>query len=392
MKDLAGIGSPKDGGIWRLAFTDADLEARTFVEGCLRETGAEIRIDPLGNLFGIVETGRPGPVVMSGSHTDTVADGGRFDGSLGVMAAIEAADAISSGKGCGTFIAVDFVNEEGVRFMPDMMGSLFFTGRLEIGEVRSIRDAAGTSIGEELNRLGYAGTDSMSDLRPDFFIELHIEQGPILETTDHTIGVVTGVQGLKWFEITCSGTSNHAGTTPMQNRRDAVRAASRLMDHLHQLPDEMDGVRLTVGSVHARPNLINVIAERCVFTVDVRHPNPEVLSDAERHIRARVRAAEAESGCDISIRALADAEPVEFDRRVVEAVARTADESGFPARRMISGAGHDAQILNSVCPSGMIFIPSRGGISHSPDEFSTDDDLVAGANVLLGSILALMDG
>jgi len=236
MKELSAIGAREDGGVCRLAFSDADLEARAYVEACLREANAEIRVDAIGNLFGIVRTGRPGPVVMSGSHTDTVATGGRFDGSLGVMAAVEVAAAVSkaaaSGAGRGTFIAADFVNEEGVRFMPDMMGSLFFRGDLDIADVRDIRDADRTSIGHELDRLGYAGTDDLSDLSVDCFLELHIEQGPVLESAGQTIGVVTGVQGLKWFEITVAGSSDHAGTTPMQDRRDAGRTAARLIDHL----------------------------------------------------------------------------------------------------------------------------------------------------------------
>lgn len=392
MDELSRIGTRGEDGLFRLAFSDEDLEARNYVEACLREAGAEIRIDALGNLFGVVRTGRPGPVVMSGSHTDTVAGGGRFDGSLGVMAAVEVAAAIAAGAGRGTFVAVDFVNEEGVRFMPDMMGSLFMRGDLDIEDVRNIRDADGIAIGDELDRLHYAGSDSMTDLPVDFFLELHIEQGPVLENAGQTIGIVTGVQGLKWFEITCTGSSDHAGTTPMQDRRDAGRAAVRLIDHLYQLPEEADGLRMTVGSFRARPNLINVIPERLVFTVDIRHPNPDMLGDAERQIRARVRAADGEFGCDVSIRSLADAAPVDFDRRVVDAVTAEASRRGRQARKMISGAGHDAQILASVLPAGMIFVPSEDGISHSAREYTTPDDLAAGAEVLLGSVLSLMEG
>lgn len=390
MDELARIGARDDGGLYRLAFSDEDLEARSYVEACLREVNAEIRIDAAGNLFGIVRTGRPGPVIMSGSHTDTVAGGGRFDGSLGVLAAVEVAAAVAAGAGHGTFIAVDFVNEEGVRFMPDMMGSLFFRGDLDIDTVRGIRGADDVSIGHELDRLDYAGSDDLSDFDVDFFVELHIEQGPVLESSGQSIGVLTGVQGLKWHQITVSGASNHAGTTPMQDRRDAGRAAARLIDHLYQLTEEVDGLRMTVGSVRARPNLVNVIPDRVVFTLDVRHPKPDVLDDANRQIHARVRAADGEFGCEVSIESLADAAPVDFDRHVVDAVADAAATRDLGARKMISGAGHDAQILASVIPSGMIFVPSRDGISHNVNEFTDPDDLVAGADVLLGSVLTLM--
>lgn len=393
MDELARIGARDDGGVCRLAFSESDLEARDYVETCLRELDAEIRIDAVGNLFGIVRTGRPGPVVMAGSHTDTVATGGRFDGSLGVLAAVEVASAIAEAEAAasgGTFIVADFVNEEGVRFMPDMMGSLFLRGDLDIGAVRKIRDADGVSIGHELDRLGYAGSDALSDLGMDFFVELHIEQGPVLENSGQSIGVVTGVQGLKWFEITASGASNHAGTTPMQDRRDAGRAAARLIDHLYQLTEEVDGLRMTVGSVRVRPNLINVIPDLFTFTVDIRHPNPDVLEDVDRQIRARVRAADGEFGCEVSIESLADASPVDFDGQVVDAIADAATEMGLGARKMMSGAGHDAQILASSIPSGMIFVPSQDGISHNLNEFTAADDLVAGANVLLGTVLRLM--
>jgi N-carbamoyl-L-amino-acid hydrolase len=331
---------------------------------------------------------------MSGSHTDTVAAGGRYDGSLGVIAALEVADAVASrardGTAAGTFIAADFVNEEGVRFMPDMMGSLFHRGDLTLEDVRAATDGHGVTVGDALDRLGYAGEDTLDDIDVDAFVELHIEQGPILEHHEQRIGVVTGVQGLKWFEITCRGASNHAGTTPMHDRRDAARAAARLIDHVYQLADEIDGLRVTVGSMRAHPNLVNVIPDRLVFTVDIRHPHQDVLEDAERNLRARVRAAEADIADAVSIRALADAAPVEFDRKVVDAVTDAVKRLGISHRRMISGAGHDAQILASMMPAGMIFVPSRGGVSHNPLEFTEPDDLVAGAETLLTSVFDLI--
>lgn len=243
-----------------------------------------------------------------------------------------------------------------------------------------------------MDRLNYAGSDSLDDLAVDSFLELHIEQGPVLETLERDIGIVTGVQGLSWFEVTVEGASNHAGTTPMQLRRDAGKHAANLAAQLRDLTDQTHGLRLTIGSMTWHPNLINVIPDRVVFTVDARHPDPDLLEATEHRIRSLCADAhQAEQGFNVTMKPLARVAPCVFAREVVQAVADAVDQEGLTGHHMISGAGHDAHILSRCYNAGMIFIPSRGGVSHHPDEFSTDQQMVHGAQVLLQSILSLAD-
>ena len=391
---LARIGAVEDNGVTRLAYSEAHRAARRYVEDALADIGATVQVDAIGNLFGILDTGRDGPTVMTGSHTDSVGRGGRFDGSLGVAAGLATGRHLRThpGAGHGRLIVADFMNEEGARFMPDMMGSLFVRGDLSAADVRSATDSAGITAGDEIDRLNFAGAWSLDPTSVDAFVELHIEQGPVLEQAQQSIGIVTGVQGLRWLRVTCSGASNHAGTTPMHGRRDAHRAAAALIEHIYQLADEIDGLRVTVGAIESSPNQVNVIADQCRFTVDIRHPAADVLLEAERSVRARIRAADMASSCDVGVDDLADAAPVDFDETVIQAVSDSVAELGLTSRRMISGAGHDAQILAAVIPSGMVFIPSRGGISHHPDEYSSPEDTAVGADVILGTVLRLMEG
>jgi|FLOH01.1.fsa_nt_gi beta-ureidopropionase / N-carbamoyl-L-amino-acid hydrolase len=389
--ELAQIGARTDGGVCRLAFSDADLEGRAYVEDVLSEAGLEIRIDPVGNLFAILRGTSTLPAIMIGSHTDTVATGGRYDGALGVLAAVECALRIKESGWVPnrSIVVASFVNEEGVRFMPDMMGSLYHSGQISLDAVAAATDLNGVSIGQELTRLqGYAGTETLEDIDVGYFLELHIEQGPVLEDEDLDIGVVTGVQGLSWTEVTVHGASNHAGTTPMERRRDAGLVSGELMSNLRQLPNEIEGLRLTIGSVTYHPNLINVIASKVQFTVDIRHPDSARLQDAEARVK---RLLTEQSVCQITCKSLARVEPCTFSEQVVSAVQNASDTSGYSSKQMISGAGHDAQILNSKFRSGMIFIPSRGGISHNIEEYSSLKQVVAGANVLLGAVQHLTE-
>ena len=397
LDDLAAIGALPEGGVQRLAFSDEDLAGRNWVQYHLEALGLQVRIDEVGNLFGVLYP-EGGPIdagaIMFGSHTDTVGRAGRLDGSLGVVAALEALEVIvtSGWRPARPLVLASFVNEEGVRYMPDMMGSLFHAGDLSLEAVREARDRNGVSVGEEMDRLDYAGKDELTDLGIDTFLELHIEQGPVLETLNRHVGIVTGVQGLSWFEVTVEGTSNHAGTTPMDLRRDAGKHAADLAARLRILTDEIEGLRLTIGSMTWYPNLINVIPDRVVFTVDARHPDPATLEDAENRIRSLCTAAHRpEKGLTVAWKPLARVAPCSFASGVVEAVADAIDREGLTGHRMISGAGHDAHILSRCYRAGMIFIPSRGGVSHHPDEYSTDEQIIHGAQVLLRSILSLAD-
>ncbi|MDA1028278.1 MAG: M20 family metallo-hydrolase [Bacteroidetes bacterium] len=389
LAELASIGERPDGGVCRLAFTDLDLAGRSMVAGQLQNAGLEIRVDAIGNLFGILRGSTSLPAVMVGSHTDTVGTGGRFDGALGVVAAVECVTKMQESGRIPerTIVVASFVNEEGVRFMPDMMGSLYHSHQITLRDAMAALDSAGTSIGQELDRqVGFAGTDTLDDLEIGFFLELHIEQGPILESENRQIGVVAGVQGLSWTEVEVLGSSNHAGTTPMDRRRDAGLVSGDLMSALRQLPAEIENLRLTIGSVTYHPNLVNVIANRVTFTVDMRHPDPDRLLTAEARMTEILN---YPTVCDVSHKRLARTQPCHFSDTVISAVQSASDELGYSSIKMISGAGHDAQILQSIYQSGMIFIPSRGGISHSAEEFSTPEQVEAGTRVLFGALQRL---
>ncbi|NNE69266.1 MAG: M20 family metallo-hydrolase [Rhodothermales bacterium] len=397
LAELARIGARPDGGVQRLAFTQEDLAGREYVAGRLRGIGLEPQVDAIGNLFAIRpgierESGRTG-VVLLGSHTDTVGNAGRYDGSLGVLSALEVLEVLQEG-GIQTrhpVGLVSFVNEEGVRFMPDMMGSLYLRGDLDLDEVRSITGTDGVPIGGELDRLRMAGTDSLGDHPIRAFLEVHIEQGPELERQGAAVGAVTGVQGLNWMEVSLDGRANHAGTTPMQDRKDCGLLAAEIIREVRALTGEISGLRGTVGRVSLKPNLINVIPGRATLTVDLRHPHQPTLESSSREIRGRVVRIAREHGIEIQVRDTASAPAVDFDPEVVTAITDSMAALGLGDRRLVSGAGHDAQIMASAHPSGMIFVRSRDGVSHNPAEYSSPEDCAAGAAVLLGAALRLAE-
>ena len=390
--DLAEIGPIPGGGNNRLALTDADKEGRDLVVTWMRDLGLEVSIDTIGNVVAIQPDTGHGPPVMMGSHIDTVATGGKYDGNLGVLAALEVIEtAIESGIDLERPLAAAFfTNEEGSRFPPDMMGSLCFTGGLTVEEAMSTTDADGVSVGDELDRIGYRGPTPCPGPAPYAFVELHIEQGPVLERDGMRIGAVTGVQGISWTEVNITGQSNHAGTTPMSMRRDAGLAAGELVVAVRRIADEMGGTQVgTVGALRLHPDLVNVVAARAQLIIDLRNTDDDDLQSAERRLLAEVRRVADSEDVEIDTKWVARFEPVVFDPRVVELVESNASALGLSVRRMPSGAGHDAQILAGVCPAGMVFVPSVKGISHNPAEYTEPDDLIAGANVLLNTVVTL---
>ncbi len=390
--DLAEIGPIPGGGNNRLALTDADKEGRDLVVTWMRDLGLDVSIDTIGNVVAVQSDVGHGPPVMMGSHIDTVATGGKYDGNLGVLAALEVIEtAIESGVELERPLAAAFfTNEEGSRFPPDMMGSLCYTGGLTVEEAMSTTDADGKSVGDELDRIGYRGPMPCPAPAPYAFVELHIEQGPVLERDGMRIGAVTGVQGISWTEVDITGQSNHAGTTPMSMRRDAGLAAGELVVAVRRIASEMGGTQVgTVGALRLHPDLVNVVAARAKLIVDLRNTDDADLQAAERRLLAETRRIAESEEVEIDTKWVARFEPVVFDPRVVELVESTASALGLSVRRMPSGAGHDAQILADVCPAGMVFVPSVKGISHNPAEHTEPDDLVAGANVLLNTVVAL---
>ncbi|MED5403849.1 MAG: Zn-dependent hydrolase [SAR324 cluster bacterium] len=390
IEDLAEIGAIAGGGVCRMALTDEDRQGRDMVVKWMHELGLEVTVDQIGNVIGIragQESGRP---VMTGSHIDTVASGGRYDGNLGVLAGLEVIatlnDAeITTRKPIGVGF---FTNEEGSRFAPDMMGSGVHQGAFELKSMLDVLDNDGARVGDELEKIGYAGETSTGDFRADSFVELHVEQGPILELENYEIGAVEGVQGISWNEYRISGTANHAGTTPMRLRHDAGFVAAAISVETRRLANEMGANQIgTVGVTKLNPGLINVIAKEALITIDLRNTDEQKLQEAEKTMSSFIEQLCKAEGVTFSSRTLARFEPVSFDKEMVSLVAETASTLGFRVKSMPSGAGHDAQMFAPNCPTAMIFVPSRNGISHNVAEFTEPRHLQAGADVLLQIML-----
>ena len=389
---LAQVGAIEGGGNARLALTDQDGEGRDLVVAWMRELGLAVTVDAIGNVFGLRKGRTDSAPLMTGSHIDTVRTGGRYDGNYGVLAGLEVVEVLNQ-AGIETERPISvafFTNEEGARFHPDMMGSLVHVGGMPLEEALAATSSDGKSIGEELRRIGYAGPAPVGKPNLHRFVELHIEQGPVLDREGVTIGAVDSLQGISWTEFTIKGTSNHAGTTPMRLRHDAGYVAARLSTFVRDLANEIGGNQVgTIGSVKLFPDLINVIPSKAVVTVDIRNTDEAKLKEAEQRVDAFVAEAAKAEGCTVESRRLARFEPVIFDAGMAAMIERTAKDLGFSVRRMTSGAGHDAQMMQRVAPTAMIFVPSVGGISHNVREFTKSEDLEAGANVLLQVMLEL---
>lgn len=388
---LAEISPIEGGGNCRLALTDEDKNGRDLVVSWMRSLDLEVTIDVVGNIIGVWNVGKGAPV-MSGSHIDTVRTGGRFDGCYGVLAALEVIEScqnanISPPRPLAVGI---FTDEEGARFAPDMLGSLVYVGGMPVEQALNVVAIDGARLGEELLRIGYSGPAPCPGVVPHAFVELHIEQGPMLEANGVRIGAVTSVQGISWQEVTVIGQSNHAGTTPMSLRHDPAYVAAEITVFLRKLAAEFGGDQVcTVGKIDLHPNLTNVVPAKATLTLDVRNTDESRLQQAELRIANFLTEIAANEGVTITTRKLARFEPVIFDDQVIDTVESIAKQQGNSVQRMPSGAGHDAQMLARVCPSGMIFVPSVKGISHNPAEFTESIDLEAGANILLHTMLAL---
>ncbi|MEC7810764.1 MAG: Zn-dependent hydrolase [Actinomycetota bacterium] len=392
IEELASVGAIEGGGSCRLALTDEDREGRDLIVTWMKDLGLEVSIDAIGNVVAVRPGKTDGPPTMTGSHIDTVKTGGRYDGNLGVLAGLEIIECLSE-NGIETQhpVAVAFfTDEEGSRFAPDMLGSLVYVGGMTLEEALDIEGVDGAKVGDELERIGYRGTSPCPGTSPRAFVELHIEQGPVLEVEGVTIGAVTGVQGISWTEITITGESNHAGTTPMSLRHDSGFGATAISAYVRELALEMGGSQVaTVGRLELSPNLVNVVAGSATLTVDLRNTVESDLLAAENKLNDFLSELSSKEGLEIEKRELARFEPVDFSEQVVGTVEDIASGLGHSVMRLPSGAGHDAQMMARVCPTGMVFVPSHKGISHNPQEHTDPDDLVAGCNVLFQTILAL---
>ncbi|HEX3862786.1 MAG TPA: Zn-dependent hydrolase [Stellaceae bacterium] len=397
LMELAQIGATEKGGVCRLAASDLDAEARRLFIGWCEEAGCTVTIDRIGNIFARRQGRDPAlPPVMTGSHLDTQPTGGKFDGAYGVMAGLEVLRTLND-LGYETEAPIELVawtNEEGARFSPAMVGSGAFTGVFEIEAALATADnnAPGLTLGAELQRIGFAGPQEVGQHPVAAYFEAHIEQGPILEAAGLPVGIVTGAQGQRWYEITVTGQEAHAGPTPMPRRHDALVGAARMIDAVNRIGHaHAPYACATVGFVQVSPNSRNTIPGRVFFTVDFRHPEDAVLTAMDAELRAACAEAAASQGLETEVKEFWYFPPTPFDAHMVGAVREAATAQGLPHRDIISGAGHDAVYMARVAPTAMIFVPCVGGISHNEIEDAIPADLTAGNNVLLNAVLERAD-
>lgn len=393
LADLGTIGDTGDGGARRLALSEEDRQGRDWLKGQMQALGMKVETDKIGNIFGTLPGREDGPPIMLGSHIDTVGTGGRYDGALGVLAGLEVVAVLRDAGITPRYpvCVAAFTNEEGARFQPDMMGSCVHAGVLSLEEAYAARDAAGVSVGDAIHAIDAIGDLKPGTIKPRAYLELHIEQGPILDSEGPVIGAVTGVQGIRWFEITLEGESNHAGTTPISYRRDPGLVASALNVEARKVADSIPDQRCTVGRMDFTPGQINVVPKQVTMTLDLRNPSDAHLDAAERRLKDFLTATAKEHGVSISIQETARFAATPFDERLIATVEGAAKEMGHASRRMVSGAGHDAQLIAAIAPSAMIFVPSVDGLSHNPREFTKPEHIVAGGDVLLAATLRLAD-
>jgi beta-ureidopropionase / N-carbamoyl-L-amino-acid hydrolase len=391
LMETAQFGGTAKGGIKRLTVSDEDKRVRDWFKAECEKLGCSIEVDEVGNMFAT----RPGkrkdvlPIAM-GSHLDTQPTGGKFDGVLGVLGALEVMRSLvdMGYESNAPLMIVNWTNEEGSRFAPAMLCSGVYAGVFTPDYAYSREDRQGIKLGDELERIGYKGTHKAGAIKFGAMFELHIEQGPILEAEEKMIGVVTGVQGMRWYEVTVKGQESHTGATPMGLRKNALLGASRMIEAIHQVGmGHLPGVA-SVGLIENRPNSRNVVPGEVFFTVDLRHPDEAVLDKMEAAYQAAVPRIAAELNLEFEEKRIWNSPAVKFAPELIECVREGVKQAGFSSRDMASGAGHDAAYINRVAPTTMIFVPCLGGISHNESESTTLEECGAGAQVLLNAVLA----
>ena len=391
---MAEIGATAKGGVNRQTLTDEDKRGRDLFRTWCEEAGLHLGVDRMGNMFAR-RRGRDEsrPPVMLGSHLDSQPTGGKFDGALGVLAALEVVHTLND-RGIETeapLEVVNWTNEEGVRFPPAMVSSGVFAGVFDLEYGLSRKDRAGKTMGEELRRIGYDGERPVGGRPVGALFELHIEQGPILEAQRERIGIVIGGQGARWYDCEVIGAETHAGSAPMEGRRDALRAAAAMLEDIYAIAHaHAPAGRATVGEIHVHPGSRNTVPGRVAFTIDLRHPDGgtmDAMDHALREAFERSRGVNA-GGLDFHVQEIWYAPPVAFDPECIDAVRQATRTLGLSAREMVSGAGHDAVYMARVAPTAMIFVPCKDGISHNEAEYASPEACADGANVLLHAVLA----
>lgn len=392
LMDMAAIGATAGGGCRRLALSEEDAAGRALFSRWCTEAGLTVSVDQVGNLFAR-RAGRQHDTapVASGSHLDTQPEGGRFDGVYGVLAALEVVRTLSDSD-IQTDKPIEIVvwtNEEGARFTPAMLGSAAFTGVMPLAQALNTRDAAGTTVEEALQATGYAGARSVPGVVFDAYFEAHIEQGPVLEESGVPIGVVTGGQAIRWLDVRVRGQAAHAGTTPMQYRRDALFASAEMAAELENIAADFFPQGLaTIGEWQVRNASRNTIAADLSFTVDLRHPDDALIDKMETQLRERFDAVAKRRRLSVDIGQHWVSPATPFDPQCIAAVSHAVQTLEYPHQRIVSGAGHDAIHLAKHCPTAMIFIPCVDGLSHNEAEDALPEDVRRGADVLLHAMLA----
>jgi N-carbamoyl-L-amino-acid hydrolase len=391
LMELAKIGATQKGGVCRLTLTDLDRQGRDLVIGWAREAGLSVTIDKIGNVF-MRRAGKNNalPPIMTGSHIDTQPTGGKFDGNFGVLAGLEVIRTLND-YDIETEAPVElafWTNEEGSRFVPVMMGSGVFANIFSLEHAYAATDIEGKTVRDELEKIGYIGTETPGDHPIGAYFESHIEQGPILEDEGITIGVVQAVLGIRWYDCVVTGMEAHAGPTPMALRKDAMQVAAKIMQEVVAIAHRFGPHgRGTVGMVQVFPNSRNVIPGQVKFSIDFRNMTDALVDEMDAAIRAFAKQTEAETGLTIAIQLVSDYPAVPFHPDCKDAVRRAADKLGYSNMDIVSGAGHDAVYMAGLAPTGMIFIPCKDGISHNEIEDTLPEQVTAGANVLLHAML-----
>jgi N-carbamoyl-L-amino-acid hydrolase len=392
MMEMGAIGALPQGGCCRAALSPDDKAGRDLFVRWSREAGCEVSFDQVGNVY----ARRPGRnparnAVATGSHLDTQPHGGKFDGIYGVLAGLEVVRSLND-AGVQTEAPIDVIvwtNEEGVRFSPPLGGSSAFAQTVDVATVQSAVTLEGTTVLQDLQSIGYLGSEVPGSRRLDCFVEAHIEQGPILEAEGLTIGIVTQIQGIRWSKVLLTGMDSHAGTTPMNRRRDALLGAAEMITTLNRIAVAEDGfARLTVGRIEVEPNSGATIPGKVAFICDLRHPSAATLDSLETRMQAAIREIAARGGLEVEIQRLIDKPPVHFSGALLDTVRVATAQCGYSNMDMLSGAGHDAMNVAKVAPTAMIFVPCRNGLSHNEAEFATPEHLASGAHVLLHTLLA----
>lgn len=386
---MAEIGATEKGGVCRLALSELDRQSRDLFSSWCEVAGCTVSLDAMGNMFARrAGTDSRALPIAAGSHLDTQPTGGKFDGALGVLAALEVIETLND-RGIETrapIEAVVWTNEEGARFTPAMIGSGVYCGAFDIDHAHGRRDAEGVSLGEALDAIGYRGEIACGAHPLGAHFELHIEQGPILEAKRLEVGIVTGVQGIRWYELQVHGSETHAGPCPMSMRQDPVPVLAALLRDLYAFTrNQGDAARCTIGRMNAEPGSVNTVPSCVEVSVDLRHPTPAGLARLDEGLRDL--AAEYDGDCRIEVGDLWHSPPVTFHPDCIEAVAAATEAFGLPVHTMVSGAGHDSVYVSRVAPTGMIFVPCKEGRSHNEAEETRQEQAELGANVLLHAML-----